>query len=88
MVSYPRGYRWSSCDGNAEGPVLSLDHIPSTYALGLQNANSKRPIRADSSHLGEIREATNKGWALTPKRFRAEIESMLQPPDAPAAEGL
>lgn len=94
MVSHPRGYRWSSYGGNAEG---TSDPLLRPHPIYLRLGTSEREQQAayqglfeshiDEQALGEIREATNKGWALVPERFRAEIESMLQRRTRPLPRG-
>lgn len=94
MVDHPRDYRWSSyrAHGDGERDDLLVDHP--IYRRLAPNAESRRAayrllFRAalGEALLAEIRDATNKGWALGNDRFRAEIERLCDRPAAPRAPG-
>jgi len=84
MVSHPRDYRWSSYGSNAEGRPDPLVVAHEQYrALGQDQTTRCAAYRAlfqahlDESTLNNIRDATNKGWALGDERFKAEVERLL-----------
>jgi putative transposase len=85
MVDHPAGYRWSSHAANARGepdPVV----IPHALyqALGAEPHQRQAAYRAlfeahiDDKTLDEIRQATEKGWALGDDRFKDEVKRLLQ----------
>lgn len=84
MVQHPRDYRWSSHAPNAEGTASQLLTPHEEYlALGACQAERLAAYQAlfgselDPQSLGEIRAATNGGFALGSDRFKAEISEML-----------
>ena len=85
LVTNPCAYRWFGYGANAEGGSDSLITSHVQYqALGVDAQARQRAYRAlfqvhvDTCTLGEIREASNKGWALGSERFRSEIEQLLK----------
>jgi putative transposase len=94
MVTHPSDYRWSSYRANALGqhdPVLT--HHAEYLALGPSSPEREAAYRAlfevhlDIKTLMEIREATQKGWALGNDRFKDEIERLLQRRARPLPRG-
>ncbi|MBI5753177.1 MAG: transposase [Hydrogenophilales bacterium] len=83
MVAHPREYPWSSYHWHAEGrgDELLVDH-PLYRRLGKNVEERQSAYRAlfrahlGEATLGEIREATNKGWALGSGRFLTQIEAL------------
>jgi putative transposase len=80
MAAGPADYPWSSYRAHAEGaadPVVT-DHA--LYAaLGATVAERQAAYRAlfqealDEAWIGDLRAATNGGWALGSERFKAQI---------------
>ena len=84
LAMSPADYRWSSYRANALGvpdPFLTPHDVYD--ALGSDASTRRRAYRAlvgdglPDSTIEEIRDATNKGWALGSKRFRGEIAVLL-----------
>ena len=83
MVAHPRDYRWSSYRAHAEGEGdgLLTDHRL-FRCLGEDAESSRAAYRQlfrgalPEALLNELRDATNKGWALGNDRFRREIEAL------------
>lgn len=94
MVERPGDYRWSSYASNAQGRFnrLVTPH-PLYQSLGMTVDGRCAAYRAlftdtlSSEMLAEIRESTNKAWALGNDRFRERIESMLERQSAPRRRG-
>jgi len=94
MVTHPREYPWSSYHSNADGradPLLT-DH--SIYKrLGKRPDDRQAAYRAlfrvqlSDQALEEIREKTNKGWALGSDRFSGRIEALSGRRTAPLPRG-
>jgi putative transposase len=83
MVAHPSDYRWSSYRAHAEGEGDGLLTDHRLYrCLGMDAESSRAAYRQifrgelTEALLTEIREATNKGWALGGERFRREIEAL------------
>ena len=84
LVEKPADYRWSSHRTNAFG---ARDPLVTPHAHYLDLGADARARRAayrslfetelDESTIAEIRDATNKGWALGDARFRKEIGRLL-----------
>lgn len=94
MVAHPGEYRWSSYHRNALGKTDTLVTPHEQYqALGKQNADREAAYRAlfqthiDARTLDEIRQATQKGWALGNDRFKDDIERLLQRRTRPLVRG-
>jgi putative transposase len=94
LAATPRDYPWSSCRANAFGARDPLVAPHSRYdALGESPSERRRAYRAllddgvPNSLLGEIRDATRRGWALGNKRFRDEIATLLARRTQPAIRG-
>ena len=80
----PRDYRWSSFRANALGETDRLVTPHERYdALGRDAPARQSAYRAlfrdglSDKRLAEIRDATNRGWALGSKRFRDEVAKLL-----------
>lgn len=94
MVTHPSEYRWSSYHANALGQHDSV-LTPHAEYLALGHAAPEREaayralfdVHLDVSALTEIREATQKGWALGNDRFKEEIERLLQQRTRPLPRG-
>ena len=89
-----RDYTWSSHRGNAFGVT---DHLVTPHerylALGIDGRARQsayramfRDVLADST-IADIRDATNKGWALGSKRFREHVAALLARRAQPATRG-
>jgi putative transposase len=94
MVTHPGAYRWSSYAANALGKSDPLVTPHALYlALGRDPEQRRRAYQAlfqahiDNTTLAEIREATQKGWALGNDRFKEEIERLLQRRTRPLPRG-
>lgn len=94
MARNPRAYRWSSYRANALGAPDPLVTPHERYQMLAQDAADRqsayRVLFAESlpdSTLAEIRDATNKGWALGNKRFRDEVAALLARRSEPAVRG-
>ncbi|MDH5632412.1 MAG: transposase [Gammaproteobacteria bacterium] len=94
MVSHPGEYRWSSYHYNALGKADSLIDPHERYlALGSQ-ADKRQAVYRDlfSAHidnktLEDIRQATQKGWALGSDRFKDKVEQLVQRRTRPLSRG-
>jgi putative transposase len=87
MVGHPSEYPWSSYRTNALGkPSDLIKHHGLYQALGGTEDERQATYRAlfdqgiADKTLMEIREATNKGWALGSPYFLGQIESILGKP--------
>jgi putative transposase len=94
MVAHPSQYRWSSYRANALGHHDALLTPHGEYlALGNHAQERQEAYRAlfdthlDTVTLAEIRDATQKGWALGNDRFKDEIERLLQRRSRPLPRG-
>jgi putative transposase len=90
----PAHYPWSSHCANAFGEIDPLVTPHELYrALGVSPARRRTAYRAlfadavEDSLLHEIREATNKGWALGSERFRREIAALAERRAEPLSRG-
>lgn len=94
MVAHPREYPWSSYRWHADGRAdeLLTDH-PLYRRLGRNAEERQSAYRAlFRAHLGdaalvEIRDATNKGWALGGSRFLTQVEELSGRRTAPLPKG-
>jgi putative transposase len=94
MVAHPREYPWSSYLCHAEGAAnkLIVDH-PLYLSLGKNREERQAAYRAlfaahvSEASMDEIREATNKGWALGGARFVLEVAKAVSRRIAPLARG-
>jgi putative transposase len=94
MVAHPRDYAWSSYRANAEGKV---DTLVTPHKLYRSLAKEERERRAayrdlvkepmNAQLLDEIRNRSNKGWALGSARFQAKIERLTERRAAPLPKG-
>lgn len=93
LVADPRDYRWSSYRANAFGAADPLVTFHERYQrLGTNASDRRRAYRAlcgalSDSTLAEIRDATNRGWALGSKRFRDEMATLLARRTQPGPRG-
>ncbi len=94
MVSHPRHHVWSSYRANAEGKADALVTPHSLYRRlataadgpwGAYRELSRTPI--DAQLLEQIRECTNKGWALGGERFHVKVERLTARRTAPLPKG-
>ncbi len=94
MVTHPSEYPWSSYQCNALGQPNELITPHLEYArLGKTNEEQQAAYRQLFKHripegsLDEIREATNKAWALGSDRFKQRIQKQLERRVEPNARG-
>lgn len=82
MVANPSEYTWSSYRGNAMGKEIRL-LTPHPVYLALGETTAQRIIRYRNlfgdviplDALDQIRDCTNKSWALGGSTFKAQIET-------------
>ena len=94
MVVHPRDYRWSSYRAHADGECddLVTDH-PLYLSMGSDAAARQAAYRQlfhaglEEAQIANIREATNKGWALGNDRFREQIEALANRRASPRKPG-
>lgn len=93
-ASDPSDYPWSSYRHNALGePNELLTPHPEYQRLGVtvdaRQAAYRQlfSTRIEDKTMDEIREATNKAWALGDDQFKRELASRLDRPIAPTARG-
>ncbi|OOZ41615.1 transposase [Solemya pervernicosa gill symbiont] len=94
MVSHPGEYPWSSYAANALGKHDKL-LTPHKLYLGLGDSAVKREsayrqlfsTHLDEKTLEEIRQSTQKGWALGSEHFVMEVERLLERRVQPLARG-
>jgi len=84
MVEHPAEYPWSSYRTNAlSKPTELVTHHELYVNLGTNADERQSSYRSLFDHcvsqqtLDEIRESTNKGWALGSSHFLDKIESMI-----------
>lgn len=94
MVAHPGDYPWSSYAYHALGtpdPVLTAHALYQALgSLPEQRQSAYRDlfqVHIDNKTLDEIRQATQKGWALGNDRFREEIERILMRRTGPLPRG-
>ena len=94
MVDHPGDYEWSSYRANAEGGRTSLrTPHPEYLRLGGERFAPEYAYRdlftdqLETSVIGEIRTATNGGFALGAKSFRDEIGHALGRRASPGQPG-
>lgn len=94
MVAHPRDYRWSSYRVHADGSNDELITEHQIYRRLGATADARQAayrmlFRAalGETLLNEIRDATNKGWALGNDRFRGEIARLAGRRAAPECRG-
>lgn len=94
MVSHPRDHVWSSYRANAEGKPDALLSPHALYRAIEKNEQQrhnayrallKAPMEREM--LDEIRECTNKAWALGGGRFQSKIERLTERRAKPLAKG-
>lgn len=93
-MASPDKYRWSSYAANALGKQDSLLSPHGLYiGLGSTEAARQSGYQAlfnkvlSDKELDEIRESTNKGWALGDHKFRDRIETLAQRRSEPLSKG-
>jgi len=94
MVVHPHDYRWSSYRAHADGECddLVTDH-PLYLSMGSDAAARQAAYRQlfraglEEAQIANIREATNKGWALGNDRFREQIEALSNRRASPRKPG-
>ena len=93
-VAHPREHPWSSYHWHADGrrDVLLIDHA--LYRRLGKSAEARQSAyralfraRLGDAALDEIRDATNKGWALGSDRFLTQIEAFSGRRTAPLPKG-
>jgi putative transposase len=94
MVAHPSEYPYSSYPHNAKGKAEPLVQPHALYQrLGGTAEERQAAYRAlfkariPEATLSEIRDATNKAWALGNDRFRQEIEKLAERQAAPKSKG-
>jgi len=94
MVFHPGSYVWSSYHFNGLGKDDSLVQPHERYlALGAEPAARQIAYRElfkahiDDKSLAEIRQATQKGWALGSERFKDEIDKLIERRTRPLERG-
>jgi putative transposase len=94
MVAGPADYPWSSFRANACGRADPLVHPHALYlSLGATAAERCQAYRGlfeqqvSEAALGEIRDATQKGWPLGRQGFRSVIEQSCGRRAAPLPRG-
>lgn len=94
MARHPREYAWSSYRANAQGKadVLVIPH--GLYRRLARDEDERHAayrelvkVPMDVELLAEIRECTNKGWALGSRRFQSKIERLTERRTAPLPKG-
>jgi putative transposase len=94
MVKHPRDHAWSSYRSNAAGEADPLVNTHSLYR-SLAKVESERQgayrellrMPLAEERLDEIRERTNKGWALGCERFQSKIERLAERRASPLPKG-
>lgn len=94
MVRHPREHRWSSYPANAQGKT---DQLVTPHALYRRLAKGEEQrwiayrelvkLPMDAAMAEEIRESTNKSWALGGGRFRAKVEKLTERRTMPVPKG-
>jgi putative transposase len=94
MVDSPADYPWSSYRHNALGHPDSLVAAHALYqALGLSDSLRRQSYRGlfvapiDKSQIDDIREATNKAWALGNDEFKDRMQRLLERQARPKPRG-
>ncbi|MDR9497769.1 MAG: transposase [Hydrogenovibrio sp.] len=94
MVAHPAEYPWSSYRCNALGEECALIQPHLLYQqLGGEQHDRTKAYRALFDHavpektLDDIREATNKAWALGSDYFKNQIEKQINRPATPRKRG-
>lgn len=83
MVAQAREHVWSSYRANAEGTVDALVTQHGLYRRLAKEDKERRiayrelvKVPMEAELIDEIRECTNKGWALGKGRFKEQIERL------------
>jgi putative transposase len=94
MVSHPGEYRWSSYHANALGKYDCLVTPQEQYIALAKEPGERQSIyrdlfkvHIDDKTLTEIRQSTQKGWALGSERFKDDIEFLIKRRTRPLSRG-
>lgn len=94
LVRHPSDYLWSSYQRTAGGQASNLIKAHVAYQrLGRSNDERLSAYRQlfkqqlSEHSMNEIRDATNKAWALGSERFKQKIQKQLERRIAPIARG-
>ena len=94
MVKHPRHYPWSSYRANALGETDALITPHELYWVLGNHPHQRQTAYQEMFHthiepetLAEIRQTTQKGWALGNDRFKDEIERILDLRTRPLPKG-
>lgn len=94
MVAHPSEYPWSSYRNNALGQTNELVTPHLEYRRLGKTAEERQAAyrqlfktHIPESSLDEIRDATNKAWALGNDRFKQRIQKQLERRVEPNAKG-
>jgi putative transposase len=94
MVEYPRDYAWSSYLLNGEDmPDILVIPYSLYQKLGLGEERRREAYRAlvkapmEARMIDEIRESTNKSWAMGSGRFKQKIEHLTERRTRPLPKG-
>ena len=87
MTKRPAEYTWSSYGANALGkenplitPRIEYRRLGTTEQVRLQAYRQLFRTRLPEATLNELRDATNKGWALGDTRFKTKIAKLIDRP--------
>lgn len=94
MIGHPRDHAWSSYRANGETKTDALVHPHALYfALGRDEQERRTAYRAlfkaplEQQMLDQIRDSTNKGWALGSGQFQSKIERLAERRAKPLPKG-
>jgi len=94
LVLHPRDHVWSSYRANGEGKADALVSPHGLYRRLAKDETERRAVYRklfkapmDPQLLDEIRDCTNKGWALGSERFQSKIERLTERRAAPLPKG-
>ena len=94
MTNHASEYPWSSYRYNAVGLNIGLITPHPEYKKLGRDPESRRKAyrklfrgRMSEKDLGQIRECTNKAWALGDDRFKVRVEAKTGIPSQPVGRG-
>lgn len=94
MVQSPADYRWSSYHANALGQPDDLITPHELYVQLADNDARRQQIYRglffddlDKNVVDELRNATNKGWAMGSNHFKAQAEKLIGRRISPSRRG-
>lgn len=94
MVSHPAEYRWSSYHANALGKDDNLVKFHDRYRALASEPSVRQALYRElfKAHiedrvLEEIRQSTQRGWALGSERFKDQIEQLIERRTRPLNRG-